>query len=329
MIKDSISVLNSLSRIDKAYIDSLLYRQSIHDISINVLGKSDSFLKIWIPVFVLASTLIFNLYLKKSSARNEINLYKELILNWIDLIQESIKNQIDALKDFGERIGNSYDIEAEKIELGQFHVKKLEDINLEKFANTFIINSTSIEPDANNLMTFNLICNFSYLATIESEIKSYNDKYQEQMNLLIEEFDNLSNSFDNLNTQYDNKVGSDTFNPNYNFHMLVRGISMSYSLYSPVPPTHKIYFSELINPLFEIVYENLTDVTKKCDYAYDMYTVILKLKNLESRWKKLISDNEKHFSGYSEKINESNNSLMDALNYFRKTTVKGTWSIKA
>lgn len=333
MIKDSITVIDSLSKIDKAHIDSLLNHHSIHDISIIVLGKPDSMAKIWIPasipIIVLAATLLYSWYIRKKSIWNEAQSYRRLILEWIELIGSSVNSQIESCTDFVQRIENTEVVQPEKILYIDMLAEKVNSIGLDRFINTFIINSTHNKKNTNNKMTYNLIAQFNYLQSVELELKNTYNIYHEQMTSFLDDWNKYFIEFHNLISHYSKTIGKDEENLAYNFHIDVNQLSNQWINDMPKSGITKEYvFIDLIKPLSDIVKEELSKGNKH-DYVYELSSIIGNFNILRRKLESNINGNALLFRSYATNITTAYSTLITAKDYFNNNTkVLNIWNIK-
>jgi hypothetical protein len=82
------------------------------------------------------------------------------------------------------------------------------------------------------------------------------------------------------------------------------------------------------NPLSGLVESELSGNNNN-EYAFEISSVLQKIRILEKKWKTNIGGNAKLFDEYSESISKSYNALINARDYFNnKTKVSNIWRIK-
>jgi len=114
-----------------------------------------------VSFFVLILTLCFAWYSKKRDKQLEVYSYRNIILNWIELTSSTIKGQIQACKEFATKIEDSEIIHPEGLNHVHMLAEKVDAIGIDRFINTFIINTTHPSKNDNNKMAFNLISQFT------------------------------------------------------------------------------------------------------------------------------------------------------------------------
>lgn len=256
---------------------------------------------------------------KKFEKFSEIKSYRELILEWVNLAEKPIEKQIERCKDFSIRVGSSQELQPEILEYNNFLIEKIETIPIERYINTFVINSRGVKKDKYT-KTYNLISQFDYINRAQKEMLSYYEKYHEYCNELLNEWNSNFINLDKIvvkRTLY-NKANAQE--PKDNFHDQVLKIVVNWGRNSSNGQS-SIANSKinLIEPLVKLVDAELKDHPMN-DYAYNLDA---SLQGLEITLKKIKENNSGNcilFESISHNMRESLSTLKNAKDFFKNKT---------
>lgn len=333
IFKDSITFLDSLSRLTINHLDTSLTKNTIDINSSSVFGIPENVARILIPaivsIIILFLSQIFTWYFKKRERQLEIQSYRNAILSWIGLIELSVTKQIKACREFAKALEDSKNINTERFTYIKILSGKIDDISIDKFINTFIVNSTHPLNSENNEMTFNLVYHFSYLTAVEPEMSKTYSVYQDDLFSYMNEWNNSIIELDNLVSKYSRIINKNENNSLFSFHNTILTLCNKWKLSAPNKTiTAESTINDLINPLTELVKQELSQNLNN-EYAFEISALMLKFRILEKKWKTNIKGNAQNFYDYSKKIQSSYDVLKYSRDYFNNNTkIVNIWKIK-
>lgn len=299
-----------------------------------IFGMPENLAIILIPALI--TLLVFfcgeliKWYSKQKAIQNETRSYRTTILNWIDLINEPIQKQIDSCNKLSTDIADSPDIHPERFEYQKMLADKIDSISIDRFITTFMINSTSPEKDAqNDKMTYNLVSQFDFIKSIESNLSETYKSFQIQTLALMDDWNKEFMRLSDLTSNWTIEI-IDKEHPYFSFHESVIHITTNYMAKAQNGENRTLdSFNNLIIPLSQLVNDELK-VNIKNEYAFEMSSILQQFRIIDKKWKSNIKGYSPVFSGIATSISNSYNSLLNAKQYFEdKTNVKDIFRIRS
>ncbi|MDF9830164.1 hypothetical protein [Parabacteroides sp. PF5-6] len=281
---------------------------------------------ITLMIFFLGEILKW--YRKQEMKRNETKEYREVILNWIDLINNPIQKQIEACDKIAVDILNSQNIHPERMEYRKMLADKIDSIGVDRFINTFMINSTAPKSDAkNDKMTYNLVSQFNFLKSIEPNLSETYKEYQVQTLALMDEWNSEFMKLNDLTSSWAVKAKNKS-HPYFVFNSNVAKIVNGYILKSQQGENNTVNtINNLISPLTALTNDELANNLEN-EYAFEMSSILQQFRIIDKKWNINVKGYSYLFSGMAKSINNSYSTLLDAKKYFKnETEVKGVLSI--
>ncbi|MDZ7691803.1 MAG: hypothetical protein U5K69_11870 [Balneolaceae bacterium] len=289
----------------------------------SIFGLSESMAAILIPavitliVFVLG--IIIRWVVRKREKRQELRAYKNIILNWIEQIKKVVNRQVESCSNFSTQLSEAENIQAERLSYNKLLVDKIEQISIDKYVNTFVINSTG-EPEKNYEMTFKIIGQLKFLQDIEEHIPSIYEAYQKQTEEIMKEWNSNFAHFDSLVSNQTKALASN--NQNDSFHSDVLKIANNWRAQAPNGRSSVTFtFSNLIMPLSSLINQELKQNSDNV-YAFDLSACLQELRISYMKWEKLNQDFSASFSQIAENIEKSYDDLQSAKSYFQSISLK-------
>lgn len=333
-MKDSILV-DSIGKIKEFIIQNhiTLHSEKIKDSQDTILLMPESLARILIPalitliVFVVGQLIVW--YRSQKIIQNETKTYKKIILGWADLIKTTIGQQVEECKGLSERIKNSENLIPEKFMMIKMLANKVDNISIDKYISTFLLNTTkpkNDEENKNEKMTFNLISQYSYLTSIESNISETYESYQLEINKIMEEWNEKFYILTKIIDDWTQKIKEE--DDLFEFRQKVRQISVNWVNTAPNGRSTMIHsVNQLITPLSALVDEELK-ANMSNEYAYLLSETLQHLRIVDLKWKTCINGFSIVFHNIANDIEISLNALNEANVYFStKTKTKNIFNI--
>jgi len=142
-----------------------------------------------ILVFILGEFFVW--FRNQRLAHNETKTYKEVIMNWITFMETPITQQTKALEDFVKQI-KKQDIYPKSLGTISFLADKVDNLPLESYISTFIINSEFKKSNKQEYtlqyLTHSMVNQFRYLVDMERGIKESFNGYKQYFDNVTKEW---------------------------------------------------------------------------------------------------------------------------------------------
>lgn len=116
-----------------------------------------------VSVSLTLLTLLLNKRQEQKKKRNELELYKQMIINWIESSKKDIDNNITAIRFFSEKVKNIETLDIENLSFVNIDFSKIYSLPYEKVADALIV----------NLKVDNLHDSSKYLYNLMTQLKSF------------------------------------------------------------------------------------------------------------------------------------------------------------
>lgn len=141
----------------------------------------------------IIAILVFTIGNKKEKKRykenklNELELYKETIIDWVDRLGISVRKLDDYLTEFIKNLEKSDDIDAEALNWDIVLTNKLQEIPLNIWNDVFVRNHKG-DRNENKKDMVNIVYQIEYIDAITKEIRRFYSDYHDRVVILLEKW---------------------------------------------------------------------------------------------------------------------------------------------
>lgn len=148
-------------------------------------------ISISVSIFIFFLGFLINEAIHRYNKSTKLNQYKQFIKEWIEKSQSSLDKYIESLCNFSKDISTNTDLNIAKWKTSIIHVSKINDIPLERYAEIFLFGLKKTDYNDNRKQLMNLLYQIEYLEKFPIVIKEVYDKYCEENQRIMDEW-NLS-----------------------------------------------------------------------------------------------------------------------------------------
>lgn len=295
-----------------------------------LFGMSVELARIIIPLlvtlFVFFSGYVAQWINRQKTARKEIIVFKDFIINWIKVIENGIQNQCLALRDFSENVKLSDDLRTEPLNFYMFNLEQFDKIPHEKMVRIFVQNTVGKREELYQHVN-NIIQQFHFLNQIESDVRESYALYQKQVFEYMDKWNNSYSKLDHVVFEWPKRYRATANQTSKNFHDSVVELFQKYRNSSPSEiATLSHSMNTLVTPLSEMT--NVVLEHEVLDYAYELATVLQELRIVNRNFLLLNSGFGQRFRTVNENITASYKILMEEGAFFNNARIKSFWFIR-
>ncbi|MDR3705654.1 MAG: hypothetical protein P4L28_07100 [Paludibacteraceae bacterium] len=271
---------------------------------------------ITILVFVLTQVLIWRT--RKITLKRETKNYKSVIFSAVDFVTGLVENQIKSCRSFAKNLQESEKILPERLGLVNMLADKVDEINIERFINTFMTNTTKSKDNSQH--TYSIVAQFNYLKSMEIVIKTQYDLHQKQMYEIMNEWNKNFMLLDKLFVEISKEVGDNSTHDLYPFYQKIKEIRENWITSCPnggISVNQCV--NNLINPL-SIFIEETVQSSNSNNFAYSFLEILKELQIINLKWKTNVKGFALVFTEIADDLNKSIDELTQDKDYFTNNT---------
>jgi len=281
---------------------------------------------IGIPILIFVLGQIFFWIDRKNKICRETENYKQVIFSAVDFVTGLVEKQIESCRSFAENLKKSDEILPERLGLVNMLADKVDEINIERFINTFMTNTTKSKENSQH--TYSIVAQFNYLKSMEIVIKTQYDLHQKQMYEIMNEWNKNFMLLDKLFVETSKVVGDNSTHDLYPFYQKIKEIRDTWVISCPSGRSSANQsVNNLILPL-SIFIEKTVQNSNANNIAYSFLEVLQELQIVNLKWKTHVAGFVTVFTEIVVGLQNSINELTIDKDYFKeKTKTKNIFAI--
>lgn len=288
-------------------------------------------LAIIVSVSLTLLTLWLNTRSDQKKKRNELDLYKQMIISSIERSKKDIEKSISVISYFSEKIKNNDSFNLENLFFVSINFSKIYSLPYEKVWNALLVNLEADNTDDISKYFDNLMTQIEFFSHFKEELIDMYKELKSDIEQLSEKWNNtlLPLSFsitDNL------KIANNKEKEFYNLgknQFLIFNENQRERIKSDnenMNPLLSDYMNICIKPLIDYYYHH--PEIHESDKVDKTLQLIHILKNLHYQHAIYMKGYSSAFSKFSEKMEESKRTLIEAVNFFKSKEIKSLRKVR-
>lgn len=262
------------------------------------------------------------------SKHKEINTSRNIVFRWSGMTANATKRQIASLRELSQRISESVVLLPEALSFSGNMADKLRDVSADYMTSLFVTNSKPNcgADDMREKYAFNIVSQYDFLTAIQQEIRNSYELYNKDCHDIIDRWNavmkksQLDRDAMNSNLPEDRLIcGDNAVSSSLNevFAAFMDGRDRSNDSFIGI-------YEGLIKPLNAAVDICKTNFSKAtCGKA--LYEDAREMLLIHGQWKANIEGYSAMFANIANALQQSADSLAEAIDYFEKETKVKCW----
>ena len=284
-----------------------------------------------VTVFILGFLITF--FYEKHKKRKELELYKQLIVEWVNDSKKSIDQYVDSLGAFTKIVSDSDSLIIAPYHTNLLCFEKLKSLPLEKLADALLVNlQTKRNEKQVSSRFFNLINQLEFLDKNSNLVMADYEKYCKENEQLRNEWNtHFIDLTKNIACNFIDGTISDKEYKFYEFSLaqqmnIVNMQKQNVQEGKNPAIARSIYMNNYIIPVYEYGTNNSEQFANSSKIQKTM-SMLNEVKNVNIKYDEQRKYGD-HFKMMNDNMNESKKILFESIEYYETHDIKSFWKIK-